>query len=196
MRCPTPGEGTGEEAGPGPSGLISGRSASLGPVASGFEAGWPTPHGFGPLERSCCGQGPPPAPSPPPPPSPTTPAGDGATAPASDINARTHSPSETAGWPAHGWPAPPGVPTLRTRLQRDFHPLPDGPSGRARPRLGRRPGIGSPREKGAPNAVPAAPRLLGRRAASVPPPTAPGDAPIQPRAADHSDNWTSQSSSS
>ena len=65
MRCPTPGEGTGEEAGPGPSGPISGRSASLGPVASGFEAGWPTPHGFGPLERSCCGQGPPPTPSPP-----------------------------------------------------------------------------------------------------------------------------------
>jgi hypothetical protein len=59
MRCPTTGEGTGEEAGPGPSGPISGRSASLGPVASGLEAGWPTPHGFGRAAGSCCGPGPP-----------------------------------------------------------------------------------------------------------------------------------------
>ena len=36
-------------------------------------------------------------PRPPPPPSPTTPAGDGATAPASDIDASSHPPSETAG---------------------------------------------------------------------------------------------------
>jgi hypothetical protein len=59
MRCPTPGEGTGEEAGPGPSGPISGRPASLGPVAPGFEAGWPTLHGFGRPAGSCCGPGPP-----------------------------------------------------------------------------------------------------------------------------------------
>jgi hypothetical protein len=53
MGCPTPGEGTREEAGPGPSGPMSGRSASLGPVASGFEAGWHTPHEFGRPAGSC-----------------------------------------------------------------------------------------------------------------------------------------------
>jgi hypothetical protein len=53
-----------------------------------------------------------------------------------------------------------------------------------------------PGKRAPPNAVPAAPRLPGRRSASAPPPTAPGAVPIRPRAADHSDNWTSQSSSS
>jgi hypothetical protein len=102
-----------------------------------------------------------------------------------------------------GGPVLQGSPTLRTRLQRDFHRLLDGLLGRPTPAPDDGPVSAHPGKRAPPNAVPAAPRLPGRRSASAPPPTAPGAiplgpgaAPIQPRAADNSDNWTSGSSSS
>jgi len=124
----------------------------------------------------------------PPPPSPTTPAGDGATPPlptSTPVAPLRPKPRDDR---LMGGPVLQGSPTRRTRL----HRLPDGLLGRPTPA----PVSAHPGKRAPPNAVPAAPRLPGRRAASAPPPTAPGAVPIQPRAADHSDNWTSQSSSS
>jgi hypothetical protein len=102
-----------------------------------------------------------------------------------------------------GGPVLQGSPTLRTGLQRDFHRLLDGLLGRPTPAPDDGPVSAHPGKRAPPNAVPAAPRLPGRRSASAPPLTAPGAiplgpgaVPIQPRAADHSDKWTSQSSSS
>ena len=85
----------------------------------------------------------------------------------------------------YGWPGPPGVPHTPPAA---LPPSPPWPPRAATPDNGSL--SAHPRKRAPPNAVPAAPRLPGRRPLSAPPPTAPGAVPIRPEAVGNSDRWT------